>query len=249
MRASRSVVFVAVGVLVAAACGSDEGSTAALMSPVAGARVAGGVELEMAAEGITIEEAGVARDGAGHFHVVADVGCAKTGDVIGKDADHVHFGAGQTTGLIYLGPGSHDLCLQVGDGAHQALGITDRHTIEVGIADQAEFCDVVIEVDELFDAVDNSSDDFSVKQVGYENIRRLAAQLTAALDFVDPGSRDDLAATVSFVDAMTSALVEAADLDEAERALEPIFETVGAELPGAGWILDNCGIDIAGEDE
>ena len=130
MSVSRPVLCLAVAALAVASCGSDDEpiATATFTSPEANAQVAGSVELEMAAEGITIEEAGEARDGAGHFHVIADAGCVSTGEGIAKDADHVHFGKGQTTGLIYLEPGSHDLCLQVGDGTHQALDITDRRT-------------------------------------------------------------------------------------------------------------------------
>lgn len=209
--------------------------------------MAGTVELEMVAEGIEIEAAGEARDGAGHFHVIADAGCVAEGAVIGKDADHVHFGKGQTTGAIHLGPGTHELCLQVGDGAHQALAVTDRRTIEVGITDRDGFCDVVTEIDDLFDEIDNSSDDFSVKQIGYENIRRLAAQMKAGLDVVAEADRAELEETAMFVDAMTSAFVEAVDMDEAEKALVPIFETIEDGIPGGQWILDNCGVDVNGD--
>ncbi len=246
MSVSRAVLCVAVAAMAVASCGSDDEptATATFISPDANAQVAGSVELEMAAEGITIEEAGEARDGAGHFHVIADAGCASTGDGIGKDADHVHFGKGQTTGLIYLEPGSHDLCLQVGDGTHQALDITDRRTVEVGITDKDGFCDVVKEMDDLFEEVDSSSDEFAVKQIGYENIRRLGVQMAAGLDVVDADSRDDVEATAAFVDAVTSAFVDAADIGEAETALVPVFGTVEEGLPGGEWILDNCGVDI-----
>ena len=223
--------------------------TAAFVTPAAGARVAGSVELEMSAEGVTIEEAGEARSGAGHFHVIADTGCVSAGEGIAKDADHVHFGKGQTTGRIYLEPGTHDLCLQVGDGVHQALDITDRRTVEVGITDEEGLCDVVTEIDDLFDEIDNSSDEFAVKQIGYENIRRLAAQMADGLDVVDASDRGDLEATARFVDAMTSVFVDAADMDEAEKALVPVFETIENGIPGGEWILDHCGVDVNGDDE
>lgn len=245
MRMSRFVAVAIVGALSVGACGSDDGPTVSLSSPASGAIVAGGVPLEMAAEGVTIEEAGTVRHGAGHFHVIADDGCVETGSPIAKDADHVHFGKGQSEGLIYLEPGPHELCLQVGDGVHAALDITDRRSIEVAIADQEEFCGVVIEIDQLFDALDNSSDEFALRQVGYENIRRLAMQLESALDVVDAADRDELAATVSFVSALSSAFVDAADEADAEQALVPVFESISQDLPGTEWILTNCGIDIA----
>jgi len=208
MSVSRSLLCMAVASLVVGACGADDGPTAAFVTPAAGASVAGSVELEMSAEGVTIEEAGEARSGAGHIHVIADAGCVSEGEGIAKDADHVHFGKGQTTGRIYLEPGSHDLFLQVGDGVHQALDITDRRTVEVGITDEEGLCDVVTEIDDLFDEIDNSSDEFAVKQIGYENIRRLAAQMADGLDVVDASDRGDLEVTARFVDAMTSVFVD-----------------------------------------
>lgn len=137
----------------------------------------------------------------------------------------------------------------MGDGVHQALDITDRRTIEVGITDEEGLCDVVTEIDDLFDEIDNSSDEFAVKQIGYENIRRLAAQMAEGLDVVDASDRGDLEATARFVDAMTSVFVDAADMDAAEKALVPVFETIENGIPGGEWILDHCGVDVNGDDE
>lgn len=227
------------------ACGSDEDVTAvAFTSPSNGATVSGGVQLAMTATGITIEEAGEARNDAGHFHVIADAGCNTTGETIAKDADHVHLGGGQSEGVIYLEPGTHELCLQVGDGVHAALGITATRTVEVGISDQAAWCDVIGEVDELFDAIDNGSNDFATKQAGYENIRRLVAQLEHGIDHTDPSARDDLVDTLAFAKELTRAVVEADDADAAEKAVQPLFDRTNESLPGAEWMRDTCGIDI-----
>ena len=100
------------------------------------------------------------------------------------------------------------------------------------------------EIDDLFEEIDSSSDEFAVKQIGYENIRRLGVQMAAGLDVVDADSRADVEATAAFVDAMTSAFVDASDIGEAEKALVPVFETMEGGLPGGEWILDNCGVDI-----
>ena len=132
----------------------EAGPTVAFTSPVDGASVAGGVELAMTADGVTIEEAGEVHGGAGHFHVVADAGCVPEGESIVRDADHVHFGGGQTDGVIYLEPGAHELCLQVGDGVHIALDITYQATVEVGINDRDQWCAVMGEVDGLFESTD-----------------------------------------------------------------------------------------------
>ena len=124
--------------------------------PADGAHIAGGVLVEMAADGITIEPAGEVHEGAGHFHVIADDGCVDPGAAVPKDADHIHFGKAQTSGTIYLGPGEHELCLQTGDGAHVALEPTDRITVDVGVRDRDEWCAVTKEVDDLFLTADTA---------------------------------------------------------------------------------------------
>ncbi len=247
MRIDRRIwgVFATAGLMLAA-CGSDDEATVSFVAPADDATVAGGVQVEMAAEGITIEEAREARDGAGHFHVIADAGCTAKGEAIGKDADHVHFGKGHTEGVIYLEPGEHDLCLEVGDGVHSALGVTATRTVTVAVADQDEWCAVVGEVDELFEAVDGSSDDFATKQVGYENIRRLVAQLEDATDVIDADPADRVGEAVEFAGAVASTFVESEDVGSAEQMLVPLFEELGFEenLPGSTWIESACGVDV-----
>jgi hypothetical protein len=226
----------------------DVGSepTVAFTSPVEGASVAGGVELAMTADGVTIEEAGESHTGAGHFHVIADAGCVPAGESIVRDADHVHFGKGQPDGVIYLEPGTHELCLQVGDGVHIALDITDKVTVEVGIADPDQWCAVMDEVDILLESTDTGGDDFAVQQVGYENIRRLVTQLQAGLDHVDPAVRADLAETLDFAAELTTALIDAEDETRAIEAFESVFaryEEPG-DLPGSEWVAERCDTDI-----
>ncbi len=216
------------------------------VAPADGATVAGGFAVEMAAEGITIEEAGEARDGAGHFHVIADAGCTTKGESIGKDADHLHFGKGQAEGVIYLEPGEHELCLDVGDGVHEALGVSTTRTVEVGISDQEGWCGVVKEVDGLFEVTDNSSDDFATKQVGYENIRRLLSQLEDAIDVIDATPDDRVDEAIAFAGSLASANVDAVDAGAAAEALETLFGTLEENLPATAWIDTACGVNIDG---
>jgi hypothetical protein len=235
--------------LLLAACGDDTGdATVSFTQPADDATVAGGLVVKMSAEGITIEEAGEVHEGAGHFHVIADDGCARPGETVPRDADHVHFGGGQTEGTIYLEPGTHELCLQAGDGSHVALDATDGVTVEVAITDRDQWCAVVGETDELFTAADTDGDKFPIRQVAYENIRRLIAQLEDALDQVDSTDRDLVATSLTSADRIAEAFTIATDEQNAERLIQPIFEAVGAnELnAGAPWILDNCGVDIDG---
>jgi hypothetical protein len=231
-----------------ASASEDDGASVALTTPVEGASVAGGVPLEMTADGITIEEAGEVHHGAGHFHVIADAGCVAEGESIVRDADHVHFGAGQSEGMIYLEPGTHELCLQVGDGVHTALDITDSVTIEVGISDLDQWCAVIDEVDQLFETTDTSDDEFFVRQIGYENIRRLIAQLDDGLDHVDLAVRDDLETSFDFAADIVSAMITAEDEATASETVESVFARYDEadDLPGSDWVAEHCEVDISG---
>jgi len=86
----------------------------------------------MSASEFTIEPAGPAREGAGHFHVMVDVGCVPVGDPIPLEtAGYNHFGKAQVEASLDLAPGEHTLCLQAGNGAHVALDLTDQITVTV----------------------------------------------------------------------------------------------------------------------
>lgn len=232
--------------LVASACGDDDSASVSFDQPADGASIAGGVALAMSADGITIEEAGEVHDDAGHFHVIADDGCVDPGAAVARDADHVHFGGGQSEGKIYLEPGTHELCLQVGDGEHVALRATDRVTVEVGITDQDEWCAVVTEIDDLFAESAINDDDFALAQGAAVNVSRLFAQLAAAMEQVDDDARADVAEEIEFGQDFVAAFVEADDFEGVEAALQEIYGPEGHQSDGAGstWILENCGVDI-----
>ncbi len=235
--------------LLVAACGDNDSAPSATFSaPTNGASIAGGVALTMAAEGIAIEEAGKVHDNAGHFHVIADTGCLTAGTAVPRDADHVHFGKGQSDGTIYLEPGSHELCLQVGDGVHAALDVTDTITVDVGISNRDQWCTVIEETDDLFVANDDDEIEFAVRQVGYENIRRLIAQLSDGLDQVHAQVRDDVAAAIEFGRTYAQAYIDSDDYQGVEAALMDAYgdEGIQSDGPGSTWILDTCGVDIDG---
>ena len=65
MNPVRAVSVLAIAATVLASCESDSTPTASFNSPTDGATIAGDVAVEMTADGITIEEAGEAREGAG----------------------------------------------------------------------------------------------------------------------------------------------------------------------------------------
>ena len=110
---------------------APKGVAAAFVKPKNNTKVSSPVALKMTASKIKIEEAGVVRKGAGHFHVMVDTKCVATGKVIPEDAKHVHYGDASTSAKLELKPGKHTLCLQVGNGAHKALGKTDTVKVTV----------------------------------------------------------------------------------------------------------------------
>jgi hypothetical protein len=244
----RAIALLAPVSLLLVACGDDASKAASVSftTPVDGAHVAGGVHLVMAAKRLTIEPAGDVHKDAGHFHVIADAGCITPGAAVAKDADHVHFGKGQSEGSIYLEPGSHELCLQPGDGAHVALKPTDKVTVDVGVRTRKEWCAVMGEIDTMFAAADGSSDEFAVRKVAYENIRRLLAQVQASTDQVDASARGAVTTTLAGASKIASTFAGAADAATAEAALQAVYGEAGlkTEPTAVTWIKDTCGVDI-----
>ena len=140
--------------LLVAACGDDDdaadeptttaepsGPSVAFASPADGASVANPVAVEFETVDFTLEPAGEVHEGAGHLHVMVDVPCLEPGQSIPRDAQHVHFGRGQTSGSIDMAAGEHTLCLQAGDGTHLALVLTDEITVTVDDSPSVAFLD------------------------------------------------------------------------------------------------------------
>ncbi len=91
------------------------------VTPADGATVPRQFEVTMAARGLTVEPAGEIREGAGHFHILVDTDYVAPGEVIPRDAQHIHFGQGELTATLELEPGEHVLRLQFSNGAHLVL--------------------------------------------------------------------------------------------------------------------------------
>lgn len=88
------------------------------------------------AENFTVEEAGEVNKGAGHFHVLINTSQIEPGETIPNDDQHLHFGDGSEQGVLDLEPGDHELTLQMGNGEHTALALTDTQSVTVeGLAD------------------------------------------------------------------------------------------------------------------
>jgi hypothetical protein len=147
----RMFTMLALGALFVAGCGDDAAAPDADETPPGatettaddgvgsvsfagvqdGDTVTSPVRVDMNAEGIEIEPAGEVRPNAGHFHVMVDTDCVEPGETIPDDAQHLHFGDGSTSAELELEPGQHSLCLQVADGEHTAMDLTDEITVTV----------------------------------------------------------------------------------------------------------------------
>ncbi len=91
-------------------------------------------KVEMGVKNIKVDSAGSIVGGEGHHHILIDAGdSVAAGQVIPKDAQHLHYGKGQTSTTISLPPGKHRLTLQLADGIHRSYGSSLSATIEVTV--------------------------------------------------------------------------------------------------------------------
>ena len=104
---------------VASATPAPEGAAAYIISPAEGAEVTSPVTVRFGLRGIGVAPAGTENSKTGHHHLLIDAESLPDPEMpIPSDANHKHFGGGQTEVTIDLPPGSHTLQLLVGDLAH-----------------------------------------------------------------------------------------------------------------------------------
>ena len=80
------------------------------------------LKVEMGVCGMEVEPAGKVSEGKGHHHLIVDGTCVPKGEIVPKDATHMHFGKGQTETTLKLAPGKHTLTLQFANGVHASYG-------------------------------------------------------------------------------------------------------------------------------
>lgn len=88
------------------------------VAPADGAVITGPVHVVFGLRGMGIAPAGVERPGTGHHHLLINAPLPAAGQPIPADAQHVHFGGGQTETVLELAPGRHTLQLLLGDHHH-----------------------------------------------------------------------------------------------------------------------------------
>jgi len=98
---------------------SPAGAEVYFIAPKDGETVGRDVVVRFGLKGMGIAPAGIQVDKTGHHHLLVDAALpADMGAPLPNDAQHRHFGAGQTETTITLEPGTHTLQLVLGDYLH-----------------------------------------------------------------------------------------------------------------------------------
>ena len=88
------------------------------IQPVDGATVTSPVTVKFGLQNFGVAPAGIERENTGHHHLLIDTPLPDTALPIAADANHKHFGGGQTEAQIELAPGKHTLQLLLGNHLH-----------------------------------------------------------------------------------------------------------------------------------
>ena len=95
------------------------GAAVYFIAPADGARVTAPFVVRFGLSGMGVAPAGIQVEHTGHHHLLVDVPVLPPeGQPLPNDAQHLHFGKGQTETTLTLPPGKHTLLLVLGDSLH-----------------------------------------------------------------------------------------------------------------------------------
>jgi hypothetical protein len=94
------------------------GARVYLVSPGNGDTVTSPVVVRFGLEGAGVAPAGIEAPNTGHHHLLIDTELTDFSRPIPADAQHLHFGGGQTEVAVTLAPGPHRLQMVLGDHLH-----------------------------------------------------------------------------------------------------------------------------------
>lgn len=97
---------------------SPAGAEVYIIAPVDAAVVSKEFTVRFGLKGMGVAPAGTVAPNAGHHHLLIDSALPALDQAIPADAQHLHFGKGQTEATITLAPGKHTLQLLLGDQNH-----------------------------------------------------------------------------------------------------------------------------------
>lgn len=89
-----------------------------IIAPADGATVQSPFQVTFGLRGMGVAPAGVAVADTGHHHLLIDTDPPPPDRPIPADANHLHFGKGQTEAVVSLPPGKHRLQLLLADHLH-----------------------------------------------------------------------------------------------------------------------------------
>tara|TARA_B100001250_G_C19320920_1_gene580437 strand:- start:93 stop:527 length:435 start_codon:yes stop_codon:yes gene_type:complete len=87
--------------------------------------------VEMGVRMMKVKPAGQLKTGTGHHHILIDKKFMNFLEVIPMDAQHLHYGKGDTVATVSLSKGHHTLTLQFADGLHRSYGEEYSNTISI----------------------------------------------------------------------------------------------------------------------
>ncbi len=99
---------------------SADGARVYIIAPSGGEPVASPVKIQFGLSGMGVSPAGVEVANTGHHHLLIDTELPPLDAAIPNDAEHRHFGGGQTETTLELDPGVHTLRLLFADHRHIA---------------------------------------------------------------------------------------------------------------------------------
>ena len=98
---------------------APENAMVYFLAPANGAMVSSPGTVRFGLRGMGVAPAGVTNPNTGHHHLLVDVAELPPDNLpIPNDANHRHFGLGQTETELTLTPGQHTLQLVLGDALH-----------------------------------------------------------------------------------------------------------------------------------
>ncbi len=98
---------------------APDGAMVYFLSPENGATVTSPFTVRFGLRGMGVAPAGVTAPNTGHHHLLIDVADLPPENLpLPNDANHRHFGLGQTEAELTLEPGQHTLQLVLGDALH-----------------------------------------------------------------------------------------------------------------------------------
>ena len=97
---------------------APENAVLYFIAPTDGDEVTNPVNIVFGLSGAGVAPAGIVFPDTGHHHMLVDTGMPPEDIPIPEDANHLHFGLGQSEAMVELPPGEHALQLLLGDHLH-----------------------------------------------------------------------------------------------------------------------------------